>query len=186
MSIAEMFKYCPDAIHLDGFPHSPFSSKLFRGLGQEESLAQYGKPDEQGKMIVIPSFPQEYIQQRQQFFQRLGRSHHMRKSVFERTFPKRKPRKYNAEEFIGFCSEVRQTLADARQELFRLRGIPEKKGILDRIRRFEEAYGKQCCTLEQLDNMNTFLINTDNGSIEGWRTPGRESGHQTSYVKELD
>ncbi len=87
-SLAEIFAYEPDAINFNGFTRE---ARIFHNLrhflGRETILKDLGRV-ERSRKIVEPSFPLEYVEERQRFFQRLEGEKDIQKRFFDRGLPK--------------------------------------------------------------------------------------------------
>ena len=162
-SVAQMFRYEPEAIRLIGFPSTTPLIRLSTMLGSEISLREH-RAFMDGRNCVIPSFPLEYLSGRQAFFGSLPEES-IRKDLFSRHFPKRKDARGNIADFLKFCQNVYETLNDLREGVKYFEGLPEGREVLDRTGQFDKDLGAVLKTLEDIEANSTFAMSSETGVI---------------------
>ncbi|MBI2630328.1 hypothetical protein HYW76_04460 [Candidatus Pacearchaeota archaeon] len=163
-TLAQMFKYSPEGINLAGFPSSRVFRELSLTLGQEVSLADF-RNDRGKNRGLIPSFPLEYILDRQEFFERLQRKPSASRNLFFREFPREENAQGKRENFLDFCSQVYETLGAVKRELEELRYLSEARRALKDIRAFDRELKAVLETLKAVEESSTFALDSKSGLI---------------------
>jgi len=165
-SVKRIFEYTPNQIRLVGFPRSAVLTTLGRALGTETSLSRYNKTEQYGRVIpyLVPSFPPEQAEARQNFFTRLHKSR-VTKSVFDIDFPEWRDTGRSAEDFLNYCQGVYRATCKARDQLKNLRHLPEARVVVTRLNSLDTNLEKALATLDSLDNAHTFAADTKTGEI---------------------
>ena len=88
-SLERIFRYVPNTLDLINFPDSRLYNSLRHSLGAEPVLKRHQRKTSWRRNAVDPSFSIRYIEERQDFFQRLPDGYSpVRKRTFDKEFPK--------------------------------------------------------------------------------------------------
>ena len=161
LAVAQIFEYCPEAISLEGFPHSRILDALGTTLGREVSLRAH-QSEANRRQFLMPSFPLQYVTDRQRFFRRLPQNN-LSKFLFEREFPKREDAGHSAKDFLCFCEHVYKTLEAAREELKPFRHTPEARAVLRRLDDFDSDLEATLHALNAIGECTAFAVDLKNG-----------------------
>jgi len=166
-SVAEIFEYSPNKLHLVGFPEAEVLDSLKRFLGSEVLLRQHSRKPRYKSRIVDPSFALRHIKARQDFFQRLDNNHRIKKNFFDKGLPKSNNLGLYSTyvEFLGLCNEFYDVIKTARTELRDFRHLPETRRIIRKANQFDSELETVLKTLESIESMTRFAIDTQEGVI---------------------
>ena len=178
LPLAQIFEYDRNAINLIGFPHSEILSGLKRFFGLETLLKRHQRSSF-GRRIANPSLTLRHIEERQEFFKRLESSHGIKKAFFDKGFPKLDGN-HSSEEFLKFCDRIYEVLKTAKTELKDFDYLPETKRIISRANQFDSKLEAMLETLDSIEKMRTFVIDSQEGAIAG--IPEMPSENRTKFA----
>lgn len=166
VSITEIFEYVPNAINLTGFPNTEVLNSLQRFFGNEIIVENHEKYNP-NQRFVTPSFPQKYIEERQDFFNRIGCGKRIQKGFFDKNLPRMDNiGDYDSiNKFLDLCDEIYKILDTAKKELRPFKHLPETKSMLSKLSRFDSKLEIMLKKLKEIEDIRTFAIDTQNGII---------------------
>lgn len=175
-TVAQIFEYVPGAVSLVNFPSSDVFEALRGTFGREVLLERYTDREDR---TLVPSFPVDYIEERQRFFQKAPESSRIRKNLFEKGLPKIRLSDYNSNGGLAqLCEIVDTTLAEARKDLMPFKHMPEARGIFARAEAFYREYQEFLSQVKEIDAATRFGIDTEGKTI--WiESPEKEAPDAT-------